>query len=54
MIKIKGADGNFQNLSYLMLGKKSISFVYKGAQLIWSKVTNIWRGRDIWRSNEKW
>lgn len=54
MITIKDKYGNFHDLSHLIFKGKTFSYVYQGAKIIWSAVSKIWRGRDIWKNNETW
>ena len=35
-------------------GQAVIRSIYKGAHLVWTMVSDIWRRNELWRRNEKW
>lgn len=36
------------------LGTMVVKSIYKGAHLVWTMVSDIWRRNELWRRNEKW
>lgn len=45
---------DYKSVSWIGLGQQAIAQVYKGMQLVWTKVMDAWYDNDIWRENEVW
>ncbi len=39
---------------WIAKGQRAIYQVYKGVQLVWSKLADAWYDNDVWRENEPW
>ncbi len=45
---------NQHKVTWIGIGERAIYQVYKGVRLVWSKLSDIWFDRDVWRNNEQW
>lgn len=54
MIPVKDSNGRFHDVENIIINNKAFAYVYKGARLIWSAVSRIWKDRDKWKDNDVW
>ena len=45
---------NSKKVIFVNFGHQAIYSVYKGMNLVWTKLSDVWRHNDVWRSNEQW
>lgn len=43
-----------RKITWISRGQRAIYQVYKGARLVWSKLSDAWYDNDVWRSDEPW
>ena len=45
---------NHHKVTWIGRGQRAIYAVYKGARLVWSKLSDAWWDKDVWRNDEQW
>lgn len=43
-----------KEIENIHLGKITITSIFKGAKTIWEAALRKWKGKQIWKNNEKW
>lgn len=41
-------------VTWIARGQRAIYQVYKGARLVWSKLSDAWYDNDVWYESEPW